>query len=526
MSLFDNQKNTPLPLHEYLAKIGQTEPLLRGSILTDYQGGEWYPNTSAQPSRFSQNPVMFGSRTDKRYVRQTIRLEANASRTIFSLVDPEYGRVEDQAGELRVFLDTRALTVSIQSTGIRGAIVYNLMTPERTGDPLPPRYKTTPDEKPPHRGERPPTDRQFERQRGMGRARQTYLVVPPGLDYTQELAQKLLKHARAQTAPAEPTPTQIANTVIAYLRDSGTYQYSLDQTRIDSKLDPIEDFLKNRKTGHCQYFATSLALLLRVLKIESRVVTGFKGGIESASSGSLEVQQRHAHAWVEARFNNVWVTLDATPAVARDESVAAVGDRIRWYHAVMSMVSGLWSDYVVNLSFSKQKRDLYAPITSFAGMITTQFTNLAKIPLLRRFWLNPAEWFSVAGGVTAFVLMLGMAGIFYLVRYLWRLLVGLASVTDSHARRKAYIEFYERFLAILKPLGMVPKPYQTQLEFAQQVEADWVTRQLPAELGSLARDISAAFYRLRFGAESLPPEQEQSIKARLKQLELQLSAKP
>jgi hypothetical protein len=190
------------------------------------------------------------------------------------------------------------------------------------------------------------------------------------------------------------------------------------------------------------------------------------------------------------------------------------------------MMSGLWSDYVVNLSFSKQQRDLYAPITSFVGMFTTQFRSLAQTPILRRFWLNPAEWFSVAGGVTAFFLMLGMAGIFYLVRYLWRLLMGLSSATDSNARRKAYIEFYERFLAILKPLGMVPKPYQTQLEFAQQVEADWSTRQLPAELGSLARDISVAFYRLRFGAEALPPGQEQAIKSRLKQLESQLSEKP
>ncbi len=527
LSLFDDRTNKPYPLHEYLAQLGQTEPLLRGSILANYHEGEWFPHAGGQPNRFAQNAPSFLNSPRKRYIRQTIRLEANASRTIFSLIDPEYGRVDDQAGELRVFPDTRTLTIFTQSTGIRGAIVYHLMAPERTGDPSPPRYQIIPEGKYVPHLNRTPIDGMGNRPRGMGMGRRpTYLGVPDKLEFTRMLANQLEQRARAQYAPAEPTPTQIANTIIAYLRDSGTYQYSLDQSRIDSKLDPIEDFLKNRKTGHCQYFATSLALLLRVMNIPARVVTGYKGGVESPTTGNLEVQQRHAHAWVEAKLDDVWVTLDATPSVARDESVAAVGDRVRWYHTIISMATGLWSDYVVNLSFSKQQRDLYAPVTSFFRQVTTQVAGLAQMPILRRFWLNPAEWFSVAGGVTAFFLMLGMVGVFYLVRYLWRLLMSHFSATEDHARRKAYIEFYERFLAILKPLGMVPKPYQTQLEFAQQVEADWTTRQLPAELGSLAKDISTAFYRLRFGAEALPAGQEQAIKSRLQKLESELSEKP
>ena len=47
---------------------------------------------------------------------------------------------------------------------------------------------------------------------------------------------------------------------------------------IDSSLDPVEDFLVNRKQGHCEYFASALALLLRSIDIPSRVINGFKGG--------------------------------------------------------------------------------------------------------------------------------------------------------------------------------------------------------------------------------------------------------
>ncbi|MDB5337081.1 MAG: hypothetical protein JWN70_2700, partial [Planctomycetaceae bacterium] len=330
LSLFDDQTNTPVPLHEYLARIGQSEPLLRGSILTIYQDGEWYPAQSGQSNKFGTSPITFGKRTEKRYVRQTVRLEPNASRTVFSLIDPEYGRVEDQAGEIRVFHDTRTLSLSMQTGGLRGAVRYHLLAPERTGDPLPPRYRITPDDRPVPRMDRPPGERGMGMGRPgrAGRMGNNYLGIPGGLPYTHEIAQLLQARTREQTAPDQPTHAQIANTMVSYLRDSGVYQYSLDQTRIDPSLDPIEDFLKNRKTGHCQYFATSLALLLRALGIPSRVVTGFKGGIETPELGLLEVQQRHAHAWVEAKLDDVWVTLDATPSVARDESVAAVGERV------------------------------------------------------------------------------------------------------------------------------------------------------------------------------------------------------
>jgi transglutaminase-like putative cysteine protease len=528
LSLFDDETNQLLPLHEYLARIGQTEPLLRGSVLALYQDGEWYPSQAGQSGRFGTSAMVFGKRSTQRYIRQTIRLEPNASRTVFSLVDPEYGRVDDQAGEIRVFHDTRTLHIQIHSGGIRGAVRYHLMAPDRTGDPNPPRYQITPEAKPFPPRTRGPGERAMDRFHRGERGRSVYLRTPQDMEIpvTHAIAQRLLGRAREKTAPNQPTQTQIAETVVTFLRDSGEYQYSLDQTRIDPKLDPIEDFLKNRKTGHCQYFATSLALLLRALGIPSRVITGFKGGVETPELGILEVQQRHAHAWVEAKLNDVWVTLDATPSVARDESVAAVGERVRWYHSVVSTAGTLWSDYVVNLSFTKQQRDLYAPITAFATMITAQFANLSKLPFLQRLWMNPTEWFSVMGGITAFFLMLGVVGISYPVRHLWRLARQFSLGADGKSRRKTYFEFYERFLTLVKPLGLVPKPHQTQLEFAQQVEAAWKSRELPPELRSLAEDISITFYRLRFGSEVLSLDQEKAIHSRLTQLEQQLHPKP
>ena len=66
--------------------------------------------------------------------------------------------------------------------------------------------------------------------------------------------------------------------LLRHLRNSGIYRYSLDTSSRDPKLDPIEDFIANRKTGHCEYFASALALMLRAVAIPSRLVSGFRRG--------------------------------------------------------------------------------------------------------------------------------------------------------------------------------------------------------------------------------------------------------
>ena len=125
--------------------------------------------------------------------------------------------------------------------------------------------------------------------------------------------------------------TERARALESYLRDSGQFHYTLEMGVNDARLDPVEDFLVNRKKGHCEYFSSALALLLRSIDIPTRVVNGFKGGDWNDLTQSMNVRQKHAHSWVEAYVGHdaqnspIWITLDATPVVDRDESVAAGG---------------------------------------------------------------------------------------------------------------------------------------------------------------------------------------------------------
>ena len=77
----------------------------------------------------------------------------------------------------------------------------------------------------------------------------------------------------------------------------------------------VEDFVANRHRGHCQTFATAMALLLREVGVPTRFVTGFLGGEIGAFGRYVLVRGQNVHAWVEAWCgpSKGWVTFDPTP---------------------------------------------------------------------------------------------------------------------------------------------------------------------------------------------------------------------
>jgi transglutaminase-like putative cysteine protease len=81
----------------------------------------------------------------------------------------------------------------------------------------------------------------------------------------------------------------------------------------------LENFLTSRHAGHCQTYASAMALLLRTLGIPSRFVTGFLGGEIGAFGRYVLVRGTNVHAWVEAWCGprRGWVTFDPTPAAGQ-----------------------------------------------------------------------------------------------------------------------------------------------------------------------------------------------------------------
>jgi hypothetical protein len=87
-----------------------------------------------------------------------------------------------------------------------------------------------------------------------------------------------------------------------------------------SDMDPLLSFLFVDKRGHCEYFASALALLGRAAGVPTRMVMGYRVS-ERSPFGYFVVRERNAHAWVEAWLPGAgWVTRDATPAEAQPQN--------------------------------------------------------------------------------------------------------------------------------------------------------------------------------------------------------------
>ena len=123
----------------------------------------------------------------------------------------------------------------------------------------------------------------------------------------------LARIARERTAGIDPAhdPEAAAAALESWLRSD--FSYALES--LPAGPGAVEAFLVERRRGHCQSFATAMALLLREIGIPSRFVAGFAGGEVGPFGRYLLVRGEHAHAWVEAWCGEKgWVAFDPTPA--------------------------------------------------------------------------------------------------------------------------------------------------------------------------------------------------------------------
>ncbi|HEX3187406.1 MAG TPA: DUF3488 and transglutaminase-like domain-containing protein, partial [Pyrinomonadaceae bacterium] len=131
------------------------------------------------------------------------------------------------------------------------------------------------------------------------------------------------------------------------------FSYSLEMKATGP--DPLADFLFNVQTGHCEYFSTAMAVMLRTHGIAARVVNGFLPGEYNETSGAYTVRQSDAHSWVEVYFpsSRSWVTFDPTPSAGRVEPVhTGITAQLHKYVEALEL---LWFQYIVGYDKQEQR---------------------------------------------------------------------------------------------------------------------------------------------------------------------------
>jgi transglutaminase-like putative cysteine protease len=121
----------------------------------------------------------------------------------------------------------------------------------------------------------------------------------------------LWREARRLTA-GTGSPYLATLAVERWLRSAGGYVYDEQPPAPPPSVPPLVDFAVGARTGYCQHFAGTMALMLRTLGIPARVAVGFTSGERDGEEWVVTDYQ--AHAWVEAWFAGVgWLPFDPTP---------------------------------------------------------------------------------------------------------------------------------------------------------------------------------------------------------------------
>jgi len=175
------------------------------------------------------------------------------------------------------------------------------------------------------------------------RFRQRYLQLPNDLSpRVRELALEITRD--------ESSPLGKARAIERHL--STRYRYTLELESGGAQ-HPLEDFLFRSRAGHCEYFSTAMAVMLRTIDIPARNVTGFLGGTFNRYGRFYEIHQGDSHSWVEVwDAQRGWVTFDPTPPMGevprlRSGVVAEID-------AIMEAARVRWRRYIVDFDLRDQ----------------------------------------------------------------------------------------------------------------------------------------------------------------------------
>lgn len=171
-----------------------------------------------------------------------------------------------------------------------------------------------------------------------------YLALPP------DLSPRVAELARSWTVGLDDDATK-AKAIETHLRKDYRYELDSPSTRVKK---PLEDFLFESKRGHCEFYSTAMAIMLRTLGVPTRNVTGFVGGTFNRFGRFYVVRQGDAHSWVEVFVQGRgWLTFDPTPpadAAPRADTTGAAA----WIRDFLEATSRRWDRHVVGYDLRQQ----------------------------------------------------------------------------------------------------------------------------------------------------------------------------
>jgi hypothetical protein len=273
------------------------------------------------------------------------------------------------------------------------------------------------------------------------------------------------------------------------------YSYSL-APEIKNSERHLEEFIFDSRAGHCEYFATAMTVMLRIIGIPARIVSGFYTSEWNNYEGYYIVREQNAHSWVEAWMDSEWITFDPTPS----QSLPGLLPKDTLFTPILHFLDSVkfkWYRYVID--YSSEDQD------ALRKYFATGIKAIKKFFDPLRNMIAMFTHGSDAGGLNylnrrMFVLfILFFAGLLTIVALMLRDESRRRRIASSARQAKPHrltVEFYEKVLKALSLLGHKRPPSQTPREFAYTLSS------FSNEFAGIKR-LTELYYRVRYNSEKL-----------------------
>jgi transglutaminase-like putative cysteine protease len=442
---------------------------LRGAAFDRYNGHSWSRTTGSTQMRAEQlgNSVRIRRWPDPVHDRK-LRIDLEA-------IDPSVVFVPPDAVALTILTPTNVVPSAIPTLYMshEGQLTYRTLNEGGL------RYEVAladGDENPP-----PPLD-------PASRAR--YLALPADLPpRVAELAKSWIG--------SETDPERRAKRVEAALRKG--FRYDLESPSGAAK-NPLDHFLFVSKRGHCEFYSTAMAVMLRTQGVPTRNVNGFIGGTFNRFGRYYAVRQGDAHSWVEVYVDGKgFVRFDPTPPAdaAPQSEITGV---LAFVRDMVEAAAQRWDRNVVGYDMRQQVSLLRAVRDRYGELKTKSRVASAVLASPRRVLLS----------ILGLSLIVG-AGVYW-YRRRGKPKPKPVAPSEVEARQRETAELYRALDAALAMRG-TPRPSGTPpLTHARALAA------LGHPVAELAIQLTERYLRARFGGEPLSLEERREFLRQVRDL--------
>ncbi len=476
------------------ARMRLAEPLrLRGAVLGRAGDGEIREIATSQPMILTSRSGTMTRLPHTGYRRSTIRQEVVLRRPmerIYAMYRPLAIETGGQT-RIRYHADTHVAEVMPMREGLHTYAVE--VFPESTIEGLPSEH-----------------------------ARSHYQNDRVAALATDILAQRSLDPASLIAGTGEER-TRAANALVDYLT-SGQYTYSLGgvqlvadrSVQLADTRDPEETFLLATRSGHCEFFAASMAAMCDTIGLSSRVVTGYLCDRFDPATRQYIVLDSDAHAWVEVEVApGSWATFDPTPAAdgsPTQPSDMSWSDSIRY---AWQRWETWWQTAVLGYD-----RDTQEYVLDTIDPVWREHAANASTDI-RQTWAWIVSWFDIGtGGRLWFNLVLVSAlasGVAVVVRLRRRRLIRQTlGLEDNTEQAVASIGFFADAIRLLARHGKVRPIWCPPVQWAASLH-------LPPLAASLLADLCTSFYAIRFGGHRPSTAEREALADAVARLDLMLA---